>query len=546
MPFTRKLQLLICLIGALACSVTALADDSGISVAQHIEQMLYSEELAIDGIDILAEDILREAYGGHAFRPFWTSDENIDELMELIAAAGDHGLMPADYGQDSLQARLRERASDRTNSLRAAQLDLLLTEGLLRYGYHRRFGKVNGNTIDPNINFRREIFYRQAPTEVLLNALGSGSLAGFIKASAPSGTFYRLMQEQLIAHRAIAQKGGWPTVAEGPTLRAGDEDSRVKAIRARLDASGDLAPGAGLDSPLYDEAVEQAVKSFQNRHALDDDGVVGKQSITAMNVPVEARIDQIRLTLERMRWLTQEAAERVIVVNIAGFRLYFIEDRDIAWVTRAMVGKHYRQTPVFRGDIAYLEFNPTWTIPPTILRLDTLPAIKKDPGYLASKNIRVIDSDGRFVDPDSVDWNQYSRGVPYTLRQDPGPNNALGTVKFIFPNKHFVFLHDTPHPELFAHKQRAFSSGCIRVEDPLKLAELILDDPERYPRSELEAVVASKKTQRIHPSSKFPVVITYMTASIERDGKIRFLKDIYNRDAAVLSALNGPVQINVP
>jgi len=142
--------------------------------------------------------------------------------------------------------------------------------------------------------------------------------------------------------------------------------------------------------------------------------------------------------------------------------------------------------------------------------------------------------------------NQYSKGVPYTLRQEPGPNNSLGTVKFIFPNEHFVFLHDTPHRELFAHSERAFSSGCIRVEDPLKLAELVLDKPDKYPRSELEQIVASRKTQRIHPSPKVPVVIVYLTASVDSDGAVRFYKDIYDRDQQVLDALNGPVIVNLP
>ena len=211
-----------------------------------------------------------------------------------------------------------------------------------------------------------------------------------------------------------------------------------------------------------------------------------------------------------------------------------------------MVGKTYRKTPVFRGDIAYMEFNPTWTIPPTILRQDTLPAIKRDPGYLARKNIRVIDRNGKFVDPATVDWQQYTRGLPYTLRQDPGPKNALGTVKFIFPNEHFVFLHDTPSLELFDRPERAFSSGCIRVENPLKLAELLLNNPQQYPRSRLEAIIKSRKTQRINLEPKIPVVIMYLTAGLNSSGGLMFLKDIYDRDQKVLDALDGPVVIDLP
>jgi murein L,D-transpeptidase YcbB/YkuD len=234
-----------------------------------------------------------------------------------------------------------------------------------------------------------------------------------------------------------------------------------------------------------------------------------------------------------------------VAVNIASFRAFVYKDGNMEWSTRAMVGKDYRRTPVFRGDIRYMEFNPTWTIPPTILRDDTLPAIKRDPNYLASKNIRVIGSNGEFVDPQTVDWNRYTTMVPYTLRQDPGPDNALGTVKFIFPNKHAVFLHDTPHRELFDQPERAFSSGCIRIEHPLKLAEWLLDD-ENYPESVLQSIVDSRKTQRISLAQPIPVIITYLTASLDLDGNPLFFRDIYNFDAKVLQALDGPVVIELP
>ncbi len=280
-------------------------------------------------------------------------------------------------------------------------------------------------------------------------------------------------------------------------LRLGDVDPRVAAIRARLAVTGELPAGSDISSTLFDETLKEGVSVFQYRHGLDDDGIVGQQTIAAMNVPVEDRIDQLRVSLERLRWVNQEAAQTLVAVNIASFKAFLFRDGEMEWSTRAMVGKDYRRTPIFRGDIQYIEFNPTWTIPPTILRNDTLPAIKRDPGYLAEKNIRVIDSAGKFVDPMTVDWNQYTRGVPYTLRQDPGPENALGTMKFIFPNKHSVFLHDTPHRELFARPERAFSSGCIRIEDPLKLAELLLHN-DTLSAPVLQSIVDTGITQRIY------------------------------------------------
>ncbi len=515
------------------------------SINQDIERLLATDELKIDGVVILTQTILQDIYQGHAFAPFWTDPGRVQELMTLIENSPDHGLNPTDYNSGLLRSLIQRQSRSPSAQLEADE-DILLSESLLRYGYHRRYGKIKANSLDPDINFRRENFRQQSSTETVVQALESDSLADFIQMAAPSGPFYKNLQTALEHYRDIAANGGWPVIATGPTLRQGDHDPRVSSIRQRLSVTGELGAGDDTHSVEFDDLLEQAVKVFQERHALDDDGLVGKQTIEAMNVPVETRIDQLRISLERIRWANQEASDTLVAVNIAGFRVFFYQDGELKWSTRAMVGKHYRKTPVFRGDIAYLEFNPTWTIPPGILRNDTLPAIKRDPNYLASKNIRVIDNKGNFIDPQSVDWNLYSKGIPYTLRQDPGPNNSLGTVKFIFPNKHFVFLHDTPHPELFEHSERAFSSGCIRVQDPLVLAEFVLDDADKYPRSELERIVASKKTQRINLSKKMPVIILYLTASFGAQGELRFYKDIYNRDQRVLDALNGPVILIPP
>jgi len=529
------LIVLLLLAGPLELQATETV--SAPQISQDIEQLLRTKDLSIRGADILTQAILLEIYQDHGFVPYWTNPDRIRELMDLIQNSADHGLLPADYNIDQLHQVLQRRMA-RPSAEIEAEADILLTESLLRYGYHRRFGKVKASTLDPDINFRRENFHQQAHSVTIEQALESSSLTDFIQMAAPSGPVYQHLQARMKLYRDMANTGGWPTVPDGPTLRVGDNDARVANIRKRLAATGRIADHGDLNSTLFDQPLKNAVKGFQVRHRLGQDGIVGQQTIAALNVPVEHRINQIRTSLERLRWVNQEAVDTMVVVNIAGFRAFFFKD--------AQVGKHYRQTPVFRGDIAYLEFNPTWTIPPGILRNDTLPAIKRNPDYLASKNIRVIDHKGKTVDPATVNWNKYKSSVPYTLRQDPGPKNALGTVKFIFPNKHFVFLHDTPHPELFSQKQRAFSSGCIRIQDPLKLAELVLNDPVKYNRSELESIVNSAKTQRIHPSPKVPVVIVYLTASVNDDGKVRFYKDIYDRDQKVLDALNGPVVIQPP
>ena len=542
----RLSRIIIVLLLLTLTSVTQAADTSASSnVQKDIEQLLKTDGLKILGVEILTRAILLDVYTDRDFKPYWTQPDKIRELMDLINTSVDHGLDPADYNIQQLNKTLRRKMAKPSAEV-DAEADILLMESLLRYGYHRRLGKVKGSTLDPDINFKRETFRHQGLPVTIEQGLNAASLSDFIEMVAPTGPIYKHLQSSLKQYRGIAQNGGWPLVPEGPTLHPGDDDPRVAMIRQRLAVTGYIKNEAHLGSTVFDQDLKGAVKAFQTRHLLGQDGVVGKQTIAVLNVPVEQRVNQLRISLERLRWVRQEATDSMIAVNIAGFRALYFKDNKITWETPVMVGKNYRQTPVFTGDIAYMEFNPTWTIPPGILRNDTLPAIKKNPDYLASKNIRVIDNKGNTIDPKSVDWNKYKRSVPYTLRQDPGPHNSLGTVKFIFPNKHFVFLHDTPHRELFSQSQRNFSSGCVRVKDPLTLAELIMNDPVKYNRSELESIVDSRKTQRIKPPGKVSVIITYLTASVDSDGYTRFYNDIYERDEKVLNALNGPVTIQAP
>jgi murein L,D-transpeptidase YcbB/YkuD len=210
-----------------------------------------------------------------------------------------------------------------------------------------------------------------------------------------------------------------------------------------------------------------------------------------------------------------------------------------------MVGKSFRQTPIFRGDIQYLEFNPTWTVPPGIHRRDILPKVKRDPDYLANNHMIVLDYQGNEIDESGVDWNKYKSAAPYIFRQTPGPWNALGEVKFIFPNPHFVFLHDTNHRDLFVHPSRAFSSGCIRVENPMDLAERVLAGTQ-WDRAGIESILDSKQTKRVILTDRLPVFLLYLTATVGLDGEVEFLNDVYERDGRVIAALDAPLVISLP
>jgi len=515
------------------------------ALVQRIQLLSETPDASVRGVAILGAPLLADVYARRDHAPAWERPGQIDELVSLLAESGDDGLTPADYFVDELVA-LRREVAENPSPQAAADLDILLTEALARFGYHQAFGKVDNRQFDPNINFRRELSEGEDPAETIQQAIDSPSVRAFLAEALPRGPVYVLLRDALSAYRDIAEQGGWGEVASGPTMKEGESGPRVAQLRRRLAVTGDLPDGASPGGDEFDAQLVAGVRSFQERHALDVDGAVGPATLEAINVPVERRIDQLRLSLERLRWVREEIVDKFVAVNIAGFRVFFARGQKIEWVTRAMVGKTYRQTPVFRGDIRYLEMNPTWTIPPGILRNDTLPAIKRDPNYLANKNISVIDRDGRKVDPATVDWNQYTKGVPYTLRQEPGPNNALGTIKFIFPNEHFVFLHDTPSRALFGRSERAFSSGCIRVQDPLRLAELLLDEPDEWNRESLQSKIDGKQTERIYLDDPVAVLILYLTASVEVDGRVRFLKDVYSRDARLLEAMAEPSQIALP
>ena len=260
-----------------------------------------------------------------------------------------------------------------------------------------------------------------------------------------------------------------------------------------------------------------------------------------MNVSIERRVGQLRVNLERARVL-RDIPDTAVVVDIAGFEVSMFRDGQRLFNGRAQVGRPYRSTPVFSDTITYIEFNPTWTVPPTIFKNDVLPAIKRDPGYLAKRDMQVLTMDGREVDPAAVDWDLYPRqGFPYMIRQRPGPANALGRLKIMFPNEHMVYLHDTPSRELFKRSERTFSSGCIRVENAEQLAALLLDDPDQWNVSAVNATIADKQTNRVSLREPMPVYLVYWTVQVADDGEVEFKRDPYGRDTLMLEILDKPL-----
>ncbi|KAA0206284.1 MAG: hypothetical protein EDM71_09765 [Proteobacteria bacterium] len=509
---------------------------------QRVAELRTTGRLELQGVVLGREDILAEFYARRGYQPAWDDPRRVAGLRTLIGRAAEHGLDPEDF----FASRLQVLAQSASGPAARADLDLLLTEALIRYGYQLHFGKVDPTAMEPAWNFRRGFANDADPVSVLAAAVAAPSLQDYLESRLPGGPWYRQLQLALAQYRSIVAAGGWPVVPGGPVLRPGDRDARVPVLRQRLRVEGDLpADPEVVDTESFDAALAAAVQRFQERHALARDASVGARTLEALNVTAETRVDQLRLSLERVRWLADDVPDTYVVVNVAGFRVGFVRGHELAWSSRVVVGRAARQTPVFGGLMTYIDLNPTWTVPPTILREDILPKLRRDPGYLARENISVIDRNGRTVDPRGIDWKAYGRSIPYTLRQEPGPANSLGRIKFMFPNRYSVYLHDTPAKALFDKPERNFSSGCIRVDDPLALAELVLDDPQ-WDRRALEAAIATGKTRRVQLRTPMPVLLVYLTAVADRSGAVRFYRDAYGRDAALLAALNGPVQLRLP
>jgi len=511
------------------------------------EQLLLGSEVSIAGATLASTYIIPEFYARRAFEPAWRGDTRIDDFIDLVGRAEEEGLDPAEYHYAELMVLVGQYRADRDNDNLRAEVDVLLTESLSRYGYHLIFGKVNPEDLDENWNWSRTLGGRD-PVEVVQQAINSESIGTFIDQYLERGRVYNRTKAILAEYRALKAQGGWPQIAPGPTLRLGMNDERIPIVRERLAITADLPDSVDKESRAFDEVLKQGVEHFQDRHNLDQDGAIGPQTLAAMNVTVDERIDQIRVTLERIRWVIRDIEDEFVITNIASFRTFLVRDREVIWSSRSQVGRYYRQTPVFKGQMKYLQFNPTWTVPPGILSKDILPQVLQDPAYLATRNMDLIDRDGSIVDPATVDWSQYGNGrlPPFQFVQRPGPTNALGRVKFIFPNSHFVFLHDTPSKSLFEHTERSFSSGCIRVENPFAFAELLLDEPEKWNSGTIQELLDSEKPQTVFLKEPMTVMLLYSTVGLADEEVVHFYNDIYQRDARVLEPLDGDFDYSLP
>jgi len=482
---------------------------------------------------IYCVETLSKFYEDRTFTLVWDSKANLDQLIKSIEESEGEGLNPKDYHYDKLLSLTKDFT--RLSSSQKAEIDLLATDAFLLYTSHLLSGKVNPINIDPEWFVKRR---EGNPVQLLSKALQENSISQSIKETLPKHTTYNGLKKALQFYQTIKKDGGWNEIPDGELLKKGDQNDRIALVKKRLIASQCLKKNDTGELNQFDEKLYAALILFQKRHNLDVDGSLGKLSIAAMNVSVDDRINQIKVNLERWRWLPQEYSKYYVLVNIANFSVEVFKDGINQRQYKAIVGKNFRRTPVFSSKITYLVLNPTWTVPPTIINEDIIPAVKKDSNYLKKKNLIVLDPKGNSIDPSTIDWNS-TAPLLYNYQQPAGPENALGAVKFMFPNSYSVYLHDTPSRELFDKSERSFSSGCIRVQHPLLLAEYFINDSTNWNLDKIKKQIESKKTLTVSLKNPPDIHILYWTAWTTDEGIIQFRKDIYDRDLALSTALKA-------
>ena len=478
---------------------------------------------------------IRPALAAHYLRdgatPFWVGTNRMTPFLQRLADAADDGLNPADYPIDALIDLRDSLEPDDADT--AAATELYFAAFFVSYATDLKIGRTTPQKVDPRL-FRSR---RTVDVLRILNDLSaSGDPVAFLAGFESQNPHYQALKRMLALYRAMTESMEWPAIPTGENIEPGASDARIPQIRERLVLMGDH-PG-GVEGDVYDPSTALAMKSFQSRHGLEAKGLIGKQTILALNVPPEERARQIMLNMERWRWMPENLGEHHFMVNLAAFDMREIENDDLVDRMDVVVGAVATQTPEFSDDLEYVEINPTWTVPYSIATREMLPKLRRN-AYAYSSDFEVF-ANGKLSSWSGINWNAYGPGkFPFTFRQKPGPKNALGKVKFMLPNPHNIYLHDTPAQDKFLATSRAFSHGCIRLSRPMDLAYRLVGEIAGWPKPKIDAAFASGKTTRVSLPQLIPVHLVYATAFEGDGGILEFRPDIYGRDRKLDAALAG-------
>lgn len=476
---------------------------------------------------------LRAFYEKRGFSPLWVSKTGLSDIgenwFETLQKVADEGLEPADYRLAQID-KLKQATGDSAQ----ADLELVLSDAYLKYCEQLSTGRLKPYLADSEWHIRGPIFDASAVLESLSE---NSRLKKIFKGLQPASEQYLQLKEVLRRYREIETRGGWPQIPEAPALKSGVRHQVAIVLRNRLRISNDFKGEMQADPYFFDAALDKALRHFQRRHGLRATGVLNDKTRNALNIGVGKRITQIKIALERWRWLPADLGDRFVWVSPVGAAVSVMKQGNEVLAMRAIVGRPYRATPSFAATMNKVVINPTWTVPRSIAVADLLPVQQKDAGFFQRKRIRVFSNgkNAKEIDPAEIDWSALDKNnFPYKLRQDSGPGNSLGRIKFAFPNPYDIFLHDTPGKFLFNLPNRTFSSGCVRIEKPLELASDLATT--EWTTGDIQKDIDSGKTRAVNLLNPTPIYVVYMTTRVNADGSVYFHEDVYARDAAVSKA----------
>lgn len=540
----------------LLSTFTLQADKLSESIRFYFNTIPESSNYVIDNENLSPGKELQMFYMNRMYAPAWINQktppwiqQNVPEwnnwisvgkngtdLLNYIRKVDQHGLFPMDYHLGLIEKYIGKIISyTPMETEELMKLDILFTDAFMLLGSHLYYGKV-----DPEKEGASWKMQRKEP-EIrfdlkLEEALASYDLSNGLDLLAPRYLSYWMMKKELVFFLEL-NKQTWPVILPGISIKPGESNELIPKIRERLIKL--RYPLAESISEYYDEELERQIKSFQDDWGLNSDGVIGKGTLDGLNSILIKLINQLKVNMERFRWLPLKVTDKYMIVNIANFRLYLIESEDTLLSMRAIVGKEFRETPVFNDRMTYIVFSPSWTVPPTILQKDVIPELLKGPEYLKKKNMKLLRTDGSIIAYSDIDWSKVTKNnFPYVVRQVPGPENALGRVKFMFPNTYDVYIHDTPTKGFFARDDRAISSGCIRIEKPFELAVSLLSDMPEWTPVKIRNAMQQNKEQTVRLKTPVDVVLIYLTAWSDGNGRVQFRKDVYKRDEMLMKALD--------